>query len=67
MFILYLSSRFLIATEALYAAEGKCLIQDLEVPEYLHHVDKRLNEEKERLLHYLDTSTKWSLIHTVSV
>ncbi|KAG8322193.1 Cullin-4A [Homalodisca vitripennis] len=58
-------SKFLVATEALYAAEGKRLIQDMEVPEYLHHVDKRLNEEKERLLHYLDTSTKWSLIHTV--
>ncbi|XP_054266080.1 cullin-4A-like [Macrosteles quadrilineatus] len=58
-------SKFLVATEVLYAAEGKQLIQDMEVSEYLHHVDKRLTEEKERLLHYLDPSTKWSLIHTV--
>ena len=29
-----------------------------QVPEYLAHVDKRLNEENERLLHYLDSSTK---------
>ena len=30
-----------------------------QVPEYLMHVDKRLNEENERLLHYLDSTTKW--------
>lgn len=30
-----------------------------DVPEYLAHVDKRLQEENERLLHYLDTSTKY--------
>uniref|UniRef100_A0A1B6CF55 Cullin-4A n=1 Tax=Clastoptera arizonana TaxID=38151 RepID=A0A1B6CF55_9HEMI len=58
-------SKFLVATERLYAAEGQRLMQEQDVPEYLHHVDKRLNEENERLLHYLDQSTKWSLIHTV--
>ncbi|KAL1121990.1 hypothetical protein AAG570_003398 [Ranatra chinensis] len=58
-------TKFLVATERLYAAEGQRLIHEQEVPEYLHHVDKRLNEENERLLHYLDPSTKWSLIHTV--
>ncbi len=30
-----------------------------QVPEYLTHVDKRLNEESERLLHYLDQSTRY--------
>ena len=36
-----------------------------DVPEYLAHVSKRLEEENERLLHYLDSSTKWALVHTV--
>ncbi|XP_073989923.1 cullin 4 isoform X1 [Rhodnius prolixus] len=58
-------SKFLQATERLYGAEGQKLILEQEVPEYLHHVEKRLDEEYERLLHYLDPSTKWSLIHTV--
>ncbi|XP_024085072.1 cullin-4B isoform X2 [Cimex lectularius] len=58
-------NKFILATERLYGAEGQKLILEQEVPEYLHHVDKRLEEEYERLLHYLDPSTKWSLIHTV--
>jgi len=58
-------SKFLVATERLYAAEGQRLMQEHDVPEYLAHVDKRLNEENERLLHYLDPATKWPLIHTV--
>ncbi|XP_050438117.1 cullin-4B [Adelges cooleyi] len=57
--------KFLQATERLYATEGLRLMLELEVSEYLYHVEKRLNEENERLLHYLDMSTKWSLIHTV--
>lgn len=57
--------KFLGATERLYAAEGQRLMQEMDVPEYLVHVDKRLLEEHERVLHYLDTSTKWQLIHTV--
>ncbi|KOC61411.1 Cullin-4B [Habropoda laboriosa] len=58
-------TKFLVATERLYAAEGQRLMNEHDVPEYLAHVDKRLQEENERLLHYLDASTKWSLIHTV--
>lgn len=58
-------NKFLSATERLYAAEGQKLMQEQDVPQYLHHVDKRLKEENERLLHYLDSSTKWPLIHTV--
>lgn len=54
-----------MATERLYASEGQQLMQDLDVPEYLTHVNKRLNEENERLLHYLDPCTKWALIHSV--
>ncbi|RZF38435.1 hypothetical protein LSTR_LSTR011925 [Laodelphax striatellus] len=58
-------TKFLAATERMYGAEAQRLMQEEDIPQYLHHVDKRLNEEKERLLHYLDSSTKWPLIHTV--
>ncbi|XP_050314082.1 cullin-4B [Anthonomus grandis grandis] len=57
--------KFLQATERLYAAEGQRLMQTLEVPAYLAHVDKRIAEENERVLHYLDPDTKYQLIHTV--
>lgn len=50
--------KFLMATKQLYQAEGQKKMQELEVPEYLQHVDKRLAEENERLLHYLDPLTK---------
>lgn len=49
----------MVATERLYAAEGQRLMNEHDVPEYLAHVDKRLQEENERLLHYLDASTKY--------
>ncbi|KAK7603535.1 hypothetical protein V9T40_003534 [Parthenolecanium corni] len=58
-------SKFLEATDQLYAAEGQRLMQYQDVPEYLRHVDKRLAEENERLLHYLDSSTRVQLVHTV--
>lgn len=50
--------KFLLATKQLYQAEGQKKMQELDVPEYLQHVDKRLGEENERLLHYLDPVTK---------
>lgn len=40
-------------------------MQKQDVPDYLRHVDKRLNEENERLLHYLDSTTRIPLIHCV--
>ena len=52
-------TKFLAATERVYSAEGQRLMQEREVPEYLAHVDKRLHEESQRLLHYLDNSTKF--------
>lgn len=54
-----LNFRFLAATERLYSAEGQKLINEQEVSVYLGHVDKRLSEENERLLYYLDSSTRW--------
>jgi len=57
--------RFLAATERLYAEEGQRLITEQEVSLYLAHVDKRLSEENERLIYYLDSCTKWPLVHCV--
>lgn len=57
--------KFLMATEKLYAAEGQRLINDRDIPEYLTHVERRIKEENDRLVHYLDPSSKWQLIHMV--
>lgn len=51
--------KFLTATKQLYQVEAQKKMQELEVPAYLQHVDKRLAEENERLLHYLDPLTKY--------
>lgn len=57
--------KFLLATKQNYQAEGQRAMQDMEVPEYLQHVSNRLAEENERLLHYLDATTKRQLIYNV--
>lgn len=57
--------RFLEETNRLYAAEGQRLMQEREVPEYLHHVNKRLEEEADRVITYLDQSTQKPLIAAV--
>uniref|UniRef100_A0A8C2YNQ1 Cullin-4B n=1 Tax=Chinchilla lanigera TaxID=34839 RepID=A0A8C2YNQ1_CHILA len=41
------------------------LMQEREVPEYLHHINKRLEEETDRLITYLDQTTQKSLIATL--
>ncbi|XP_078415678.1 cullin-4A-like [Cetorhinus maximus] len=57
--------RFLEETNCLYAAEGQRLMQEREVSEYLHHVNKRLEEETDRVITYLDQSTQKWLISSV--
>ncbi|CAB4006658.1 Cullin-4A, partial [Paramuricea clavata] len=57
--------KFIKATEIIYAAEGDRLMQETDVPEYLEHVQRRLQEENDRLLHYLDHSTRKQLITCV--
>ncbi|XP_042572958.1 cullin-4A isoform X2 [Cyprinus carpio] len=57
--------RFLMETNRLYAAEGQRFMQDRDVPEYLHHVAQRLEEENDRVISYLDQSTQKPLIATV--
>uniref|UniRef100_UPI003AAEF061 cullin-4A isoform X2 n=1 Tax=Centroberyx gerrardi TaxID=166262 RepID=UPI003AAEF061 len=57
--------RFLTETNRLYAAEGQRLMQERDVPEYLHHVARRLEEENDRVMSYLDQSTQKPLITCV--
>ncbi|XP_004704475.2 cullin-4A isoform X1 [Echinops telfairi] len=57
--------KFLEETNCLYAAEGQRLMQEREVPEYLNHVSKRLEEEGDRVITYLDHSTQKPLIASV--
>ncbi|XP_015235863.1 PREDICTED: cullin-4A [Cyprinodon variegatus] len=54
--------RFLTETNRLYAAEGQRLMQERDVPECLHHVARRLEEENDRIVSYLDQSTQKPLI-----
>lgn len=53
---------FLKATATLYEAEGRNLCQELEVPAYLAHVKRRLDEEVHRVDYYLDFATCKPLI-----
>uniref|UniRef100_A0A8C6PEQ3 Cullin-4A n=1 Tax=Nothobranchius furzeri TaxID=105023 RepID=A0A8C6PEQ3_NOTFU len=57
--------RFLTETNRLYAAEGQRLMQERDVPEYLHHVARRLEEENDRIMSYLDQSTQKPLINCI--
>ncbi|KAB1267570.1 Cullin-4A [Camelus dromedarius] len=57
--------KFLEETNCLYAAEGQRLMQEREVPEYLNHVSRRLEEEGDRVITYLDHSTQKPLIACV--
>uniref|UniRef100_A0A8B9KES1 Cullin 4A n=1 Tax=Astyanax mexicanus TaxID=7994 RepID=A0A8B9KES1_ASTMX len=57
--------KFLVDTDRLYAAEGQRLMLERDVPEYLHHVARRLEEENDRVISYLDQSTQKPLISTV--
>lgn len=58
-------NKFLLATEQVYSIEAHKLMQELQVPEYLAHIDRRLQEESERVVRYLDMSTKEPLIFVV--
>eukprot|EP00698_Gefionella_okellyi_P004130 TRINITY_DN13866_c0_g1_i1.p1 TRINITY_DN13866_c0_g1~~TRINITY_DN13866_c0_g1_i1.p1 ORF type:complete len:812 (+),score=199.83 TRINITY_DN13866_c0_g1_i1:196-2436(+) len=58
---------FLEATVAFYGDEGRRCMQEMEIPDYLRHVDSRLHEEQDRVAHYLDSSTRKPLITAVEV
>ncbi|KAL6553166.1 Cullin-4 [Orobanche gracilis] len=55
---------FLEGTSEFYAAEGVKYMQQADVPDYLKHVETRLQEEQERCLLYLDACTRKPLVAT---
>ena len=56
---------FLSATAAFYRDETARGMHQLEVPDYLQEVERRLLEETRRSMHYLDTSTRDALLTVV--
>ncbi|VDN50738.1 unnamed protein product [Dracunculus medinensis] len=63
--IFVFENAFLQTTKEFYELESKKLIDDLEVPEYLQYVKRRLDEETVRVDYYLDYSTQRPLLTTV--
>lgn len=58
-------TKFLKETQQLYNLEGKKNVEKMQISDYLGYIDKRLNEEMERLASYLDHTTSKRLIHIV--
>lgn len=56
---------FLEATTAFYTTEGARLVQQLDPADFLLHAQTRLAEEQERVVHYLDHSTRTPLVRVV--
>eukprot|EP00123_Amoebidium_parasiticum_P013570 comp22032_c0_seq1/m.31981 comp22032_c0_seq1/g.31981 ORF comp22032_c0_seq1/g.31981 comp22032_c0_seq1/m.31981 type:complete len:752 (-) comp22032_c0_seq1:260-2515(-) len=56
---------FITASQRFYANEGRQKMQELNVHGYLRHVESRLHEEGQRVLHYLDRATRRPLIHVL--
>ncbi|KAF8068312.1 CUL4A [Scenedesmus sp. PABB004] len=59
------SPRLLAETAAFYRAEGLRLMESSDVPHYLTHVESRLGQEGERVLHYLDPASRRPLLAEV--
>eukprot|EP01113_Clastostelium_recurvatum_P018521 TRINITY_DN2182_c0_g1_i3.p1 TRINITY_DN2182_c0_g1~~TRINITY_DN2182_c0_g1_i3.p1 ORF type:complete len:747 (-),score=180.70 TRINITY_DN2182_c0_g1_i3:32-2041(-) len=56
---------FLEASNAYYKEEGCRKIQEIDVADYLKHVEGRLAEEADRVIQYLDVNTKKPIIMVV--
>ncbi|GJQ15438.1 hypothetical protein GpartN1_g7229.t1 [Galdieria partita] len=56
---------FLDASSEYYYSEGNVLLQQYDIYTYLKHVEIRLSEEVNRVIHYLDRTTKGPLIQLV--
>uniref|UniRef100_A0A1D1Y7V5 Cullin-3-B n=1 Tax=Anthurium amnicola TaxID=1678845 RepID=A0A1D1Y7V5_9ARAE len=50
--------RFLDTSSEYYRVEGQMLVGECDAPEYMKKVDKRLNEEEQRVRHYLSQTTE---------
>lgn len=60
-------AKFLNSTSSYYSDESNQLINQLSVPEYIQHANKRRSEESvERIKNYLDVHTKQALANVVT-
>ncbi|CAG8500314.1 7437_t:CDS:10 [Cetraspora pellucida] len=50
--------RFLETSSEYYRVEGQMLVGECDAPEYMKKVEKRLNEEEQRVRHYLSPTTE---------
>jgi cullin 4 len=50
-------------THDFYRVEADSCMRSMDVPAYLAHVQRRLDEENERIIHYLDSSTRKACDH----
>lgn len=57
--------QFLDMTTEFYKNESFKLIHEFDIAEYLRHVERRIDEENERVVHYLDPKTRKPLIACV--
>ncbi|CAB4393214.1 unnamed protein product [Rhizophagus irregularis] len=51
-------NKFLETSSEYYRVEGQMLVGEYDAPEYMKKVDKRLNEEEQRVRHYLSQTTE---------
>ncbi|KAK9722077.1 hypothetical protein K7432_002964 [Basidiobolus ranarum] len=58
-------SAFLESTELFYRKESNTRVHALEVSRYLLYVEQKLQEEKDRTIHYLDKETRKPLIELI--
>ena len=56
---------FLAESQRFFAAEGQELVDSLDTPSFLLHVEKRLQQASEMVREYLDVSTKSPLISVI--
>lgn len=54
---------FLDATTNFYTLESESRVQELQVDEFLRYIERRIDEENNRILLYLDEQTKKELIN----
>eukprot|EP01121_Diplochlamys_sp_Union-15-3_P008989 TRINITY_DN2420_c0_g1_i1.p1 TRINITY_DN2420_c0_g1~~TRINITY_DN2420_c0_g1_i1.p1 ORF type:complete len:501 (+),score=81.63 TRINITY_DN2420_c0_g1_i1:218-1504(+) len=54
--------KFLEATETFYSQESVEKIRDSKLPEFLLYIEKRIEQENDRVLHYLDSISRKPLI-----
>ncbi|GBB95576.1 hypothetical protein RclHR1_02570010 [Rhizophagus clarus] len=51
-------NKFLDTSSEYYRVEGQMLVGEYDAPEYMKKVEKRLNEEEQRVRHYLSQTTE---------